>query len=220
MLWMIYDTREGRHDASVFCVVAAMLLALSGFSASAEASTAPQPSIAPAGSGSSDANVSVEGTGLVPGDAASVAAPLDDPATAHPAVAPASAQLPASSGVTPADYYCEFLARYDDVHHPAGSNYVSGHGWWNNVDCPAGTKAKVKTWIQEYYSDGSWRTKNTGTKTVYSGGGSANRSNARHTCDKYVTVSCRSEVDVDLVGISDSNNIGRSATQTFACLVN
>lgn len=200
----------------LFCVAAAVLLTLSGFATSAEASTAPQPAIAPAGSGSSDANVSAEGTGLVPG----VAAPLNDRATAHPALAPASAQLPPSTGVTAADYYCEFLTRYDNVHHPKGSNYVSGHGWWYNVDCPAGTRAKVTTWIQEYYSDGSWRTKDTGDKTVYSGGGSGNRSNARRTCDRYVTVSWRSEVDVDLIGISDSNNIGRSATQNLACLVN
>lgn len=202
-----------------FCVAVVALLALTGFTTSAGASaSSPQPAVAPAGSGSSDANVSVEGTAVVPSDA--TAAPLDDPATAHPAVAPASAQEPATGGVSPADYYCEFLTRYDDVHHPAGSNYVSGHGWWDNVDCPAGTKAVVKTWIQEYYSDGSWRTKDTGSKTVYSGGGSANRSNARRTCDRYVTVSWRSEVDVDLVGISDTNNIGRSATQNLACLVN
>lgn len=182
-----------------------------------------QPAVAPAGVEPPDSNVSVSGTAVIPSGGSSA---LDDPATAHPAVAPAGSESPDSNGsvsgsaVVPADYYCVFITRYDEVHHPAGTDYVSGHGWWDNVDCPAGTKAKVTTWIQEYYSDGSWRTKDTGDKTVYSGGGSANRSNARRTCQGSATVSWRSEVDVDLVGISDSNNIGRSPTVNLPCVVN
>lgn len=202
--------------------IATLLLTVLGTPAAAfgspdDPSTA-QPAVAPTDAQPPDSNVSDSGTALIPTADAAVA--LDDPATAHPAVAPAGANPPDSTGVSPADYYCEFLTRYDQVHYSSTAGDVSVHGWWDNVDCPAGTKAKVTTYLQEYYSDGSWRTKNTGAKTVYAGGGSANRSNARRTCSGSATVSWRGEVDVDLINISDSNNIGRTPTYNLHCVVN
>jgi hypothetical protein len=136
----------------------------------------------------------------------------------HPAIAPPGANAPSA---TPADTYCVFYTRFDDVHWSSTAGDVSGHGWWDNGDCPAGTKANITTRLDEYYSDGSWKTKNTGTKkNAYAGGGSANRANARVTCQGSNTVSWRTETDIDLIGISDTNNIGRSATYNLPCSVN
>jgi hypothetical protein len=116
--------------------------------------------------------------------------------------------------------YCKFLTRYDDVHYSSTDGDVSGHGWWTNVDCPKGTKAKVKVYLQEYYSDGKLRTKNVGSKTVYAGGGSANRAVARHTCQGKAVAGWRTQIDVDLVNISDTDNIGQSGVENLKCVVN
>lgn len=143
----------------------------------------------------------------------------------HPAIAPPDAS---SLGARPrtvsagadAARDCVFFTRFDDVHWSSTAGDVSGHGWWDNGDCPAKTRANITIRLEEYYSDGTWRTKNTGTKKkAYAGGGSANRANARVTCQGGSTVSWRTETDIDLINIPDTNNIGRSATHNIPCSV-
>jgi hypothetical protein len=122
--------------------------------------------------------------------------------------------------VQPFDYTCFFYTDGDPVHYSATPGDVSGHGWWINEDCPAGTKAKVTVKLQEWYDDGTWHTKNTGSKTVYAGGGSANRATARATCAQSVgDYYWRTVVDVDLVGITDSANVYITPYQPLTCVV-
>jgi hypothetical protein len=151
-----------------------------------------------------------------------VALPAATPSTMepHPAIAPPGANLPAATSRATAATYCVFYTRFDDVHWSSTAGDVSGHGWWENGNCPAGTKADITTRLEEYYSDGTWKTKNTGTKKkAYANGGSANRANARVTCQGHNTVSWRTETDINLINIPDSNNIGRSATYNLPCSV-
>jgi hypothetical protein len=133
--------------------------------------------------------------------------------SARPAASDAGPQP--AQGDNDADYTCTFLTKGDNVHY-SGTD-VSGHGWWVNVDCPASLKATVTVWIQEYYSDNSWHTKGTAKATVYAGGGGGRRATARATCTSHYSVSWRTIIDVDLVGVSDSNNIVITAPQTLSC---
>jgi hypothetical protein len=57
-------------------------------------------------------------------------------------------------------------------------------------------KTTVYIGIQEYYSDGSWRTKATGQKYVWPGGGSANWAAAHAYCDNTKLAGWRSYVIV------------------------
>jgi len=85
----------------------------------------------------------------------------------------------------------------DGDHAHVSSGDVSVHGWWYRNTCP-NTKTTVYVGLQEYYSDGTWRTKATGSKYVYPGGGSANRAVARHVCESVVTAGWRSYVIVHI----------------------
>ncbi|MFF7388388.1 hypothetical protein ACFZAE_08010 [Streptomyces scabiei] len=110
-----------------------------------------------------------------------------------------------------------FVTGGDNVHFShtvAGA--VNAHGWWKRISGPA-TKAKVTVDIQ-VKSGAGWRTLNTGTKTVYSGGGSAKRASAAWKCTNLIQRnSFRSVVDVDLVGYPDDANKKITATQTLYC---
>lgn len=111
---------------------------------------------------------------------------------------------------------CQFETWGDNV-HISGSD-VSGHGWWVNISCP-NYRAYVRIWVEEYYSDGSWRSKGFGSKTVWPGGGSANRANARATCQGSTVVSWRSRVDVDVLGIEDDAIQHITPVQNLPCIV-
>ncbi|MEN2417025.1 hypothetical protein AABB02_02850 [Streptomyces rimosus] len=98
---------------------------------------------------------------------------------------------------------CTFTTRGDYVHVSSSAFEASGHGWWVNGNCPTST-AVVTVELQEYYSDGSWRTKGTvGQATVRSGGGAGNRATGRAGCNNSSLTGWRSVVDVDLVGVAD-----------------
>ena len=98
----------------------------------------------------------------------------------------------------------------DYAHVSSGD--VSAHGWWYQGTCP-NTKTTVTIGLQEYYSDGSWRTKATGSANVYPGGGSANRATARHVCESVVPAGWRSYVIVT-IGTGAS---AYTAAQNLAC---
>lgn len=85
----------------------------------------------------------------------------------------------------------------DNPHYTAPD--VSGHGWWTQGNC-TGTTATVYNCLYEYYTDGTWRQKacSPKAKTLKPGGGSAQRTNARVTCDSTTEgISWRNHVDVD-----------------------
>ena len=83
----------------------------------------------------------------------------------------------------------------DNVHVSSGD--VSGHGWWYRNTCP-NTKTTVTIYLYEYYSDNTWRWKNTGSKYVYPGGGSANRAAVRINCTGVVPAAWRTLVVVKI----------------------
>jgi hypothetical protein len=86
----------------------------------------------------------------------------------------------------------------DFAHVSSGD--VSAHGWWYQGDC-ANTKTTVTVGLQEYFSDGTWHDQGTpGQKSVYPGGGSANRAATRQVCDGVALAAWRSYV---IVGIGN-----------------
>jgi len=86
---------------------------------------------------------------------------------------------------------------------------VSVHGWWiyRSGTCPS--QAKISVWLEAFWQPASGAgyyvtvTPTPGTKTVYAGGGSANRANVRITCVASQQVSWRGRVDVDLINWND-----------------
>lgn len=140
-------------------------------------------------------------------------------------LAPATTQPVSSSGsaVAPAAAFTcgnnTFYADGDYVHITDGA--VSGHGWWQNISCPF-PQATIKIWLQAYYTDGIWRVISAAgvKKNGYSGGGSANRANARVLCREFVrTVSYRSFVDVDIQGANDPADVYYTPSRDLRCTI-
>jgi hypothetical protein len=114
----------------------------------------------------------------------------------------------------PDGWFCHFSMHGDNVHY-SGSD-VSGHGWWENDDCNA-TQAVVTVQLQQCIN-GSWVDAGSpGSKTVYSGGGSANRAVGRARCNSSTWTAWRSEIDVDLIGIPDTPSKYYTSTINLYC---
>jgi len=114
---------------------------------------------------------------------------------------------------------CSPTAKGDYVHiSSTAPQTASGHGWWLRNNCTA-AKATVEIVLQEYFSDGSWRSRGQGGQaTVYPGGGSGNRANARAVCQTKSVTGWRSVVHVYPVGESGSGST-TTAGQDIACRV-
>lgn len=114
---------------------------------------------------------------------------------------------------------CTFQTRGDNVHiSSTPPRTVSAHGYWTNITCPTGTKAVVTTQLQRKNALGIWINVGTvGKKTVYAGGGSANRSVGRYTCNGTDTNTYRSKVDVDIVGWFDTYEKYTSKEVRLSC---
>lgn len=116
---------------------------------------------------------------------------------------------------------CVFETKGDNVHKSGGD--ASGHGWWISYG-GCGNSAVVTVQLQEYYCGGTvcwWQ--NFGTKgkaTVASGGGAGNRATGRATCATSTLTGWRSEVDVDIVGISDPSDKLHTNPQNITCRIN
>jgi hypothetical protein len=122
--------------------------------------------------------------------------------------------VPAEVGAVASGHFDQVM---DQVHVDTGPREASVHGWWEDPkkNFP-GKKAKVTIELQ-YKRDGSWRTVNTGVKTVKPGGGRGKRANARIACKDDSTGTWRSRVDVDVVGVADSPFKLTSPEQKRAC---
>ena len=106
----------------------------------------------------------------------------------------------------------------DNPHYTAPD--VSGHGTYVKGTCSNNT-AKVYNCLYEWYTDNTWRQRKcSSTVTVRAGGGSGNRSNARHVCHSTnQLISWRNHEDVDVIGeVDDGNNPMREAA--VYCVVN
>lgn len=118
------------------------------------------------------------------------AVPAPDPGAS--AVVPESPLAPVTSSSAVASACTPYV---DGDYAHVSSGEVSVHGWWYRNNC-ANTKTTVTIGLQEYYSDGVWRTKATGSAYVYPGGGSGNRATARRVCESVITAAWRSYVIV------------------------
>ena len=133
---------------------------------------------------------------LIAGPPASAADPTAS--AAHPAPYPYADTAPSTPrvlGPGTAAAACVPYVDGDNVHVSSGD--VSGHGWWYRNTCP-NTKTTVTIYLYEYYSDNTWRWKNTGSKSVYPGGGSANRAAVRINCTGVVPAAWRTLVVVKI----------------------
>jgi len=115
----------------------------------------------------------------------------------HPAVYPGALNVSSapvtSGGIVPKA--CTPYVDGDDPHPSSGD--VSVHGWWYRGSC-ANQKTEVTIYLYEYFSDGTWHYQAKGKKTVWPGGGSANRAVARQQCEGVARASWRSLVVVKL----------------------
>jgi hypothetical protein len=116
-----------------------------------------------------------------------------------------ASQYPAMAAPTSPLSSCSPGANGDNVHiSSTAPQTASGHGWWSRGNCTA-AKATVEIVLQEYFSDGSWRSRGQGGQaTVYPGGGSSNWANARAVCQTKTVTGWRSVVHVYPVGQSGS----------------
>lgn len=114
---------------------------------------------------------------------------------------------------------CKFYTQADYVHvSSTPPAQASGHGWWMNSTCPAGTTAIVTVQLQKRNVLGIWVNVGTkGTATVAPGGGAGKRATGRYTCKDSTKHQFRSIVDVDLVGLNDTPETATTPEQTLAC---
>lgn len=106
----------------------------------------------------------------------------------------------------------------DNPHYTAPD--VSGHGTYVKGSCHNNT-AHVYNCLYEWYTDNTWRQKKcSATVTVTAGGGSGNRSNARHACDSTSqNISWRNHEDVDVIGEIDTADRPYRQANVY-CVVN
>jgi len=128
------------------------------------------------------------------------------------AVLPTSPPAPFTSGGPLLPDACTPYVQGDNAHKSGGD--VSAHGWWYRGTCP-NQKTTVYIGLQEFYSDGLWRTKDTGSAYVWPGGGSANWATARRTCENTFVAGWRSYIIV-YIGNGAS---AYTPTQNLACQV-
>jgi hypothetical protein len=155
-----------------------------------------------------------------------IAAPVPPHSRAAvPAPAPVGA-MESNHGTSPATSLgparrssCSPTAKGDYVHiSSTAPQTASGHGWWLRNNCTA-AKATVEIVLQEYFSDGSWRSRGQGGQaTVYPGGGSSNWANARAVCLTKNLTGWRSVINVYPVGESGSGS-DTTAAQNIYCRV-
>jgi hypothetical protein len=147
-----------------------------------------------------------------PAGSAPVAHPAPYPGVGTTSLAPAT---PVTSGgaIAAVAAACTPYVDGDNPHLSSGD--VSAHGWWYRGSC-ANQKTTVYIGLQEFYSDGSWRTKATSSAYVWPGGGSGNRATARHVCESVVPAGWRSYVIVRL-GNGASANLPSAGGLNLAC---
>ena len=102
---------------------------------------------------------------------------------------------------------CGYVQVTDNPHLSNTGWAASAHGWWEGrTGFCRNLKANIVVELQAVWCSGgscSWRTVDTGTKTGYPGGGSANRAAARENCSSGLKTGYRVRVDVDVIGRSD-----------------
>lgn len=118
-----------------------------------------------------------------------------------------SVPLPAATAGT-----CDYETRGDTPHISSAAYEASAHGWWNvrpgSGVCP--TYADVTVTLAAFRCDfGScrWVNISQSRSRIKRGGGSANRTTVRFACVGVTRTGWRSTIDVDLVGVSDPDDV-------------
>lgn len=115
---------------------------------------------------------------------------------------------------------CTFFANGDDVHVStySGIRYASGHGWWKNNTCPAGTRATVTVWLEEKLG-GVWYPQGDAAEKSgrLPGSGSSQRVNAKMKCVNNTPHFWRSIIVVDLDGRRDTTPAAYTSPQSLNC---
>jgi hypothetical protein len=96
-----------------------------------------------------------------------------------------------------------------DYAHPSTTvpGDVSAHGWWYQNNCPY-VKTTVYMGLQEFYSDGSWRTKATNSAGEYPG--KSHKANVRTACQNGEYTGWRSYIIVHIGNGASANTIGQN----------
>jgi hypothetical protein len=151
---------------------------------------------------------------VLPGSPASAAA--DDVQGVAPVQSETTSATEAAAAAAPRP----FITDGDEVHiSSTPPATASGHGWWISISHPRGTRGKVTIELQRQdYGGGAWKTVGTGSKTTYSGSGSANRAVARYTCRGIVgRANYRTVIDVDIIGHADTPEKAVTPVKTLWC---
>lgn len=138
--------------------------------------------------------------------------PVPAPYPGAGAVLPTPPSAPVTSSGPLLPDACTPYVDGDNAHLSGGD--VSAHGWWYRGTCP-NQKTTVYIGLQEFYSDGIWRTKDTGSAYVWPGGGSANWATARRTCENRFVAGWRSYIIVYIGNGASAYTPG----QNLACQV-
>lgn len=129
-----------------------------------------------------------------------------------PAPAKGSAALP--------NAVCEFASDGDYVHAStySGITYASGHGWWDNYNCPSSYRADVTIYLEENLG-GSWYPQgNAGTANgVAPGSGSSQRATAKMQCVNSTPHYWRSSISATIVGEANSAPLATTKAQLLNC---
>lgn len=131
-----------------------------------------------------------------------------DPAQASTKIADEVVQHRAGAsearGRQPAAVAGVFKTDGDDVHiSSTPPRTASAHGWWIKYSGP-GSTAKVTVLLQVIGYYGEWDTVAVGSAILAPGGGSGRRATARKTCSSSAATTWRSEIDVDIINVSDT----------------
>jgi hypothetical protein len=94
--------------------------------------------------------------------------------------------------------------------------FASAHGWWFNVDCPAGTKAHTHIDLVEKLF-GQWIDVGAGDATSYSGSGSGKWATAKSSCVNATSSQYYSLIRTDLIGRTEIPRVAQTDTMTLAC---
>ncbi|WP_198048266.1 hypothetical protein [Saccharomonospora iraqiensis] len=105
------------------------------------------------------------------------------------------------------------------AHRPhLSSGDISAHGTWDKGSC-TNNYASVEIWLQEWYTDGTWRTKAYDERTVAYGGGRGRAAVARVACQDGRATDWRAVVDVDVNDEIDTSEQAVNVVRGFACRV-
>lgn len=121
---------------------------------------------------------------------------------------------------------CTHTGMSDYPHRSRGD--ASVHGWWLDLDRDGDCPPKAKVWVKlqmygcDYFLGIPWQCywktmDKSPPKLIYSGGGSANRVNARYTCNSSAYASWRAVVDVDIPDQRDSSRKYISPVRDLPC---